>query len=302
MWHLCWVRCREGSEGGRGSRLRCANLWLRNSPQLCLRKICLSWSRQLVEELGVVRDNWSGGEVELDPAVINSNLFMEIHHCLSLSGLTARPADAKRGLILADETRVLWVVKKLHSEWRGRLCGLIWNQGRGGNFHTRWQIWRAAFVAQWQIKCITPQYEGNKAEKNVPSIHYRTSSVPDFLLWGDSTIHQTVMLSEAKWGEVILTGCDNVFERSPDERAHLCAACLWRSTLLKITSDTFRIYDNNLLDVGEISHQNSSITSLNNTCCRLSNVMNISKNRSAAGSKMLPTSLKKSLLVVTLLK
>lgn len=36
------------------------------------------------EELGGVRDNESGGEVELDPAVVNSNLFMEIYHCLSL--------------------------------------------------------------------------------------------------------------------------------------------------------------------------------------------------------------------------
>lgn len=36
------------------------------------------------EELGGVRDNESGGEVELDPAVINLNLFMEIYHCLLL--------------------------------------------------------------------------------------------------------------------------------------------------------------------------------------------------------------------------
>lgn len=36
------------------------------------------------EELGGVRDNESGGEAELDPAVVNSNLFMELYHCLSL--------------------------------------------------------------------------------------------------------------------------------------------------------------------------------------------------------------------------
>lgn len=36
------------------------------------------------EELRGVRDNESGGEVELDPAVVNSHLFMEIYHCLSL--------------------------------------------------------------------------------------------------------------------------------------------------------------------------------------------------------------------------
>lgn len=35
------------------------------------------------EELGGVRDNESGGEVGLDPSALNSDLFMEIYHCLS---------------------------------------------------------------------------------------------------------------------------------------------------------------------------------------------------------------------------
>lgn len=42
----------------------------------------LKWA--VGEELGGVRDNESGGGAELDPAVVNSHLFMEIYHCLSL--------------------------------------------------------------------------------------------------------------------------------------------------------------------------------------------------------------------------
>lgn len=36
------------------------------------------------EELGGVRDNEFGGLVPLDPAALNSNLFMEIYYRLSL--------------------------------------------------------------------------------------------------------------------------------------------------------------------------------------------------------------------------